>query len=114
MLCKVCPAYCPEILLQALQRAQLVGWRLQQQQQKQVADALQHVGSLHQQASQQQQLPDNFHEQCAWLMDRLLLEHHDVCFGQHMSVVVACVAYLAAKLLQVNITFKRITEVWYI
>lgn len=82
----------------------------QQQRQQQLADPSQ-PGILHQQNSQQQQLPDTFHEQCAWLMDKLLLEHQDVCFGQHMSVVVACVAYVAAKLLQVNITFRRVTEV---
>jgi uncharacterized membrane protein YGL010W len=44
-------------------------------------------------------------------MDRVLLEHLDVCFGQAMSVVVACVVYVAAKLLQANVTFKLVTEV---
>ncbi|WIA34865.1 hypothetical protein OEZ86_013160 [Tetradesmus obliquus] len=88
---------------QAVQRAQLVGWRILQQQQQQP-----------QPTAQQQQhlpLPDSFPEQCAWLMDRVLLEHLDVCFGQAMSVVVACVVYVAAKLLQASVTFKLVTEV---
>lgn len=98
--------HCDDVLLlslQAVQRAQLVGWRILQQQQQQP-----------QPTAQQQQhlpLPDSFPEQCAWLMDRVLLEHLDVCFGQAMSVVVACVVYVAAKLLQASVTFKLVTEV---
>jgi hypothetical protein len=44
-------------------------------------------------------------------MDKVLLQHLDVCFGQAMSVVVACVVYVTAKLLQANVTFKMVTEV---
>ncbi|KAF6260867.1 hypothetical protein COO60DRAFT_839673 [Scenedesmus sp. NREL 46B-D3] len=44
-------------------------------------------------------------------MDKVLLEHLDVCFGQAMSVVVACVVYITAKLLQASVTFKMVTEV---
>jgi hypothetical protein len=86
-----------------VQRAQLVGWRILQQQQQRQLRALQ----------QQQQvlLPDTFPDQCAWLMDKVLLQHLDVCFGQAMSVVVACVVYVTAKLLQANVTFKMVTEV---
>jgi hypothetical protein len=90
--------------LQAVQRAQLVGWRILQQQQQRQLTALQ-------QQQQQVLLPDSFAEQCAWLMDQVLLQHVDVCFGQAMSVVVACVVYVAAKLLQANVTFKMVTEV---
>jgi hypothetical protein len=90
---------------QAVQRAQLVGWCiLQQQQQRQLT-------ALKQQQQLQVLLPDSFPEQCAWLMDKVLLQHLDVCFGQAMSVVVACVVYVAAKLLQANVTFKMVTEV---
>jgi hypothetical protein len=45
------------------------------------------------------------------MVDKVLLQHLDVCFGQAMSVVVACVVYVAAKLLQANVTFRMVTEV---
>lgn len=113
-----CPA-------QAVGRAQLVGWHAQQQlaargqpgppshpQSLQLSAATQ-AASQQQPLQEQQQcpLPDNFHEVCAWLMDKLLLNHLELCFGQHMSVVVACVVYVAAKLLQVSLTFKTVTQV---
>jgi hypothetical protein len=79
-----------------------VGWHILQQQQQRQATA---------QQQQQVLLPDSFPEQCAWLMDQVLLQHLDVCFGQAMSVVVACVVYVTAKLLQGSVTFKLVTEV---
>lgn len=85
----------------------MIGWLLQQQQQQhQIQQDM-----TQPQPSQQQSLPDSFHDQCAWLMDQLLQRHLNVVFGQHMAVVAACVVYVTAKLAQVNITFKRITEV---
>ncbi|KAF8071390.1 RBR1 [Scenedesmus sp. PABB004] len=80
----------------AISRAQMAGWQVLQ-------------GALA--APEQPAAARALHEQCAWVMDRLLMEHLDLCFGQHMSVVVACVVYVVAKVARLSVTFQRITEV---
>lgn len=77
-------------LSQAVQQTQEVAWQLQQ-------DSADH--------------DNNFHEQAAWLMDKVILHHLDLCFGVHMSVVVACVVYVSGKVLQAPMPFSAIVQV---
>lgn len=73
---------------QVVEAAHLTGWRVLQQ----------HAGAKGS-AGGAPALPPDFHEQCAWLLDCVVLRHLDVCFGMHASVVVGCSVYLAAKAL---------------
>lgn len=78
---------------QGIHQTQAVAWLLQQ--------ARDDSGS---------QLSPNFHEECSWLMDQVVLRHLDVCFGVHQAVVVACVVYVTAKVTQAALPFSTITQ----
>jgi len=80
-------------VLQAVQQAQAVAWDVQQQQPAGAG------------------ISADFHEQCAWLMDHVLLRHLELCFGVHVAVVVACVVYVTAKVQQATLPFSTITQV---
>lgn len=81
------------VVLQAVQQAQEVAWDVQQQQPAGAG------------------ISADFHEQCAWLMDHVMLRHLELCFGVHMAVVVACVVYVTAKVQQATLPLSTITQV---
>jgi hypothetical protein len=61
--------------------------------------------------SSSSKLSPNFHDECSWMMDQVVLRHLDVCFGVHQAVVVACVVYVTAKVTQAALPFSTITQV---
>lgn len=88
-----CTRACCHDVAQAVKQAQLVAWALQQQ----PVDGASFAA--------------DYHQQCAWLMDKVVLHHVDVCFGVPMEAVVGCVLYVTAKVLQAAVSFSTITQV---
>jgi hypothetical protein len=42
---------------------------------------------------------------------QVLLNHLHLCFGTHMAVMVSCVVYVTAKIIQTPLSFSTITQV---